>query len=46
MGPKSYNVPPTEKPAAKASYRLRFDPQLIVLVFIVVCTAYVLGMLY
>ena len=46
MDPRDFKSTEAEKPAANPNYGFRFDPGLILLVFIVVCTAYVLAKLY
>jgi len=46
MDPRDLISTEAEKPAANANYGSRFDPGLILLVFIVVCTAYVLAKLH
>ena len=45
MDPREFEDTETEKLAANTIYASRFDPSLIVLAFIIVCTAYVLAKL-
>jgi len=45
MGPRDFNSLETEKLAEKTTYGFKFDPSLILLMFLVVCTAYVLAKL-
>jgi hypothetical protein len=46
VDPTDFKSAEAEKLVVNANYRPRFDPGLILLGFIVVCTAYVLARLY
>ena len=43
MDPRDFKSLETEKLAEKKKYGFKFDPSLILLIFLIVCTAYVLG---
>jgi len=46
MNTRDYEPADAEKSVANASHALKFDSRLILLVFIVICTAYVLAKLH
>ena len=46
MDPKDFKSTEAEKIVVSRNYGSRFDPGLVLLSFIVVCTAYVLAKLY
>ena len=46
MDPRDLNSTETEKPGANTNYGFKFDPGLVLLIFIVLCTAFVLAKLH